>query len=222
MEVEFNASAHFSRENEKIANETLTLLLNDEDSAIKVQNIEAAYWTLLLAEPIGPRWHILKTRHLLIFYKVYNWMATALFKISQVRPREEREQLLASIKRPEPKNIKYPITFSINDDKIHIIPMSEDEIYNWPKFRALACAHFTNFEHRVWLFWCIVRSFLMQQKYDAEGLVYRKLDIQEASLIMVKPLSAKEYKIRPLFALFFPQKPVKMITMTSDSFSALC
>jgi hypothetical protein len=33
----------------------------DEKGFAEVQNLEAAFWTLLLQEPWGPKWHILKT-----------------------------------------------------------------------------------------------------------------------------------------------------------------
>jgi hypothetical protein len=221
MENDFSASAHISPESEQKISEISIELMKNSYSAIEMQNLEAAYWTLLFKSSMGPTWHILKARHLLLFSEVYNATAFKPFRTSQVRPTEEREKNLTFIERVG-EGMKFPITFSVNDETIHVIFMTADEILDWPKFRSLACAHFTDFESRSWLFWTIVRSYLMQHKFDLDGVVYRKLEHQQAEKIRGIALCQKEYRKHPLFALFFPDTVDKMVTMISDSFIALC
>jgi hypothetical protein len=221
MENDFSASAHISPESEKLVSENVIELMKDASAAIEMQNLEAAYWTLLLKEPMGKKWHILKARHLLLFSEVYNATAFSPFKISLVRPQDECDKLLASIERIG-NGIKFPISFLVNDETVQIIFMTVEEVGNWPLFRDLACAHFTDFEARVWLFWAIVRTYLMEIKYEYDGVTHRKLEHRQAEQIRGMTLCQNEYRKKPLFALFFPETSDKMVTMISDSFTALC
>jgi hypothetical protein len=157
-------------------------------------------------------------RHLLLWCQVNLLTLSAATKEPTVRSAKDTELLLQKFSRPAGAQL-HPVAFYVGEGIIKTVPMTFEEIKDWPTFRALSCAHLLDFEGRAWQHWCSVRSYFMLQKYDLHGVTYTKLKKHQAEKVRGIPMP-EDYSLHPLFGLFFNDK--SMVTILSDSYLALC
>ena len=126
-------------------------------------------------------------------------------------------EILLNALPPRIEGELHPVAYVVGDRILKTVQMTLAELKDWPRFRALSCAHLCNFEGYVWQHWCSLRKFFMQKKYDQNGVSVTKLSKLQAEKVWGFPILSDEYSDFPLFALFCPS----MVPIVSDTYLGL-